>query len=169
MEARAEPTPTTDMPAYPSMGTLASKALAESAGDYDAATALLAEWLDDDGGLKDNALQVAARSLVHKAAHTKRRTVATSYTSAPSSGSNKSGIKAMARRNWYDWLLPGGKRLGDATRDDLRVAAQFWYEQAEANRRNGQFMDRLAQLVSDKGTVAASLTQDQIEEVATDV
>lgn len=155
----------------PSLNSLAEQALEETGGDWERAAEILRIRLDDDGPLKDAALATAARHLIRQSASKMRGRMRRNPEGAQAgqgeTGGNRAGLAAMSRRTWYDWPLPGGKRLGEAVRPDLQAAASYWYTQAEANRRSGAFVERVAGLLEDDGTpVGSALTEAQIEAAA---
>lgn len=53
-------------------------------------------------------------------------------------GDNTSGVSAVSERNWYEYPLPGGKRLGDATVADLAEAVNFYEESARSYQREAE-------------------------------
>lgn len=77
-----------------------------------------------------------------------------------------SRVELLARTNGFtilDMRLPSGKRLGDATADDLRAAVALYQQQSAAMRDKAVFFAAIAARVAAGKTVAQCLRATEIE------
>lgn len=135
---------------------LATEALEECDGDRDQAVAVLWRWLEGDAALYErlirpmveDALYSAVRA-VDKSTRTALRSIAAEPLRLPVGPALRppnpdrgiAGIVASVERTMHDYPLPGGKRLGDATADDLLGAARHYRTQERANAREARFYE----------------------------
>lgn len=77
-------------------------------------------------------------------------------------------VSALSRVNavsLLDMRLPSGKRLGDATRDEVEDAAQDYTARAKFNSDKAGFFTAVARKMKPKQTVAAAWTAAELEEI----
>ena len=76
-------------------------------------------------------------------------------------------VAALAEGNaamLMDFPLPGGKRLGEATADEVRTAAEFYSKQAGNMAHKARWLSMIAARVKDK-TVKDALTEKKLREL----
>lgn len=86
--------------------------------------------------------------------------------SRPAAPDNR--VAALSRANavsLYDMRLPSGKRLGDATRDDVAAASADYASRAQWNADKARFFNAVARRMGNTGTVSSALTAAQLEEI----
>lgn len=59
------------------------------------------------------------------------------------SGAFEKAAAQIAKEHWYQFPLPGGTLLGEATKDDLIAAHDLWQAMAEANARRAAWVSKL--------------------------
>lgn len=77
-------------------------------------------------------------------------------------------VEALARSNavsLLDMQLPSGKRLGDATRDEVLAAADDYTKRADWNASKARFLSRVAEKLKGKRTVKAVWNAAELEEL----
>lgn len=80
----------------------------------------------------------------------------------------QSRVKALLHVNMlsiYDYPLPGGKKLGDATIDDLKVAKDFHNKSRRAHGNSARWYGRIARMLAESpaSTVRERLTEEEVE------
>lgn len=85
---------------------------------------------------------------------------------SPFGGNDKTGIIAMAQSNARDLMnfeLWGGKRLGDATGQEVRQSANNFYAQSFNMSMKGRWLALVAQKVPEDKIVGKTLTSEDLE------
>lgn len=126
--------------------------------------ALLAE-LKKPSALRTEALEWAAKQLVLNYEHRQRRKIERrSEEYAPPPASNMSNATALAQAGWMKWVVPNlMKPLGQATKPELRAAAEKCRHHASGTLRSARFVDLVAdQLPTDKKKVKQQLSDAEL-------
>jgi hypothetical protein len=74
-------------------------------------------------------------------------------------------VKALAQSNLMSFPLPGGLRLGDATREDVVKAREFYASQADSMAHKARWLELVAQSLTGRKTVAKALTETRLQEL----
>lgn len=128
--------------------TLAKYSLEEAGGDFDKARELLAGRITQDQ--MPSILKIAITSLMREAASEQRREIfdrgmhgvarrETKTYQIPSGPSDRM-TSIIRQRGFYDFLLPGGGKLGDASFDDIRSAIALYDSQRTGLSRRINFL-----------------------------
>lgn len=156
-------------------GAVASDCLEQSNGDPKKASQLMRERLDSSDNLRDAVTRPLidgaiwtlitkamrqTRSNYFKQTNNERQGLAVVRT-----GGTK-GIEAVSARNWYDYPLAGGLKLGDATKNDVNEQITIHLREVETNRQRAEFFKRIVDRIPDGKKVREVLTNDQIQEMA---
>lgn len=73
-------------------------------------------------------------------------------------------VLALARSNLFGFVLPGGKRLGDALRPEVRTAAGFYTKQSVDMGHKGKWLSAVADAMkSDTARVSSALSEAQLD------
>lgn len=148
-----------------SISELARQALEHANGDVAEAARYLEQqakrqtsvWLTITESLISSACYDAVRAVCRK----ERRAIWT----APNYDQGGNGGRVVAHaKSLMDLCLPGGKRLADATKDDLLKARDFYYKQADTMRQFGCFLEVLSEKVK-RSTVSDKLTEDELQKI----
>lgn len=84
----------------------------------------------------------------------------------PSAPDNR--VEALARTNavsLLDMQLPSGKRLGDATRDEVIAAADDYKARADWNAAKARFLSKVSEKMKGKRPVKSVWTAAELEEL----
>lgn len=156
--------PPSDAP--PSLRLLAREALSEADGDWSDAAARLRARIERDPALRDALLATlidgATWALIRGAAH-ETRSAYTRPASEASTANAQDRIRHLARVSLYEWPLPGGQKLGDASREELTGAADFYAQLAERNGARGSWLRAIAEKVRGEKVVRDCVTEKQLE------
>lgn len=140
----------------------AQDAMTQADGDVLEATAALEEMARDDMSvwqvLTENLLKSACYDACRGICRSERRVIW--HTTGSDKGGNGERVKSHAA-TLMDFPLPGGKRLRDATKDDLIEAAGFYDRQAAQMASVAEWLTGIARKVRGK-TVGESMTEDQL-------
>lgn len=74
-------------------------------------------------------------------------------------------VVQLAAGNLLMFPLPGGKKLGEATRSDISAAAEFYSKQAGDMGHKARWLQLIAQSVPDNKTVNEVLTDKRLREL----
>lgn len=131
--------------------------------DVATATEKLEKWARKDKALYDYLtdpyLSQACYNAIRGLCRSERRLI---YT-APNYTKGGNGHRVEIHgRSLLDFPLPGGKRLRDATRQDLLEAADFYRKQAADMASKAAWLEKISERVGKK-TVGEKLTSEQLE------
>ena len=153
----------------------AKRALDEADGDWQKAAAIFRGWLDDDPDLKaallEQFLEKGIWLAIRHVSNSKRRWLNRGEQDQPKSDDNgTSGLEAMAATNaakYFDYPLVGGKRLGDATIEDLEIERDMHRQFAVSNDIKAQRFDLIISAMKKKRshrekTAEELITLDQL-------
>lgn len=150
----------------------AREALEMAEGDWERALEILLDHTNRNEELKQRAVVKGCwESIKQQAAQIRTSYFREAKEEEPSGERDSrvtgSALRDLARRSWYDYQLPGGMRLGSATRDDLDAASHRYMKLAQTNEQRHNFVERVKSLLGDKeGTVEDHVSEEAIEEVA---
>lgn len=154
----------------PSIREAAASALAANRGDVKKATDALTERaLSEESFLRTNladAVRTACYNAVAGCIRADRRVVWA--TPQPTTQERAAQVRALAAgtvASLYDFPLPGGKPLRDATRADVAQAAQFYGDQARDMAWKSRWLGLVAQSLPEGKKVSEVLTQERLEEL----
>lgn len=149
-------------------------ALATADGEVRRATDLLYERAMTDQAFLDHhfreAIRTACYAAVSGCVRQERRAVFAMP--QPTSPERRAQINALASgsiRSLMDFPLPGGKRLGDATRGEVSEAADAYGKQARDMAWKSRWLGHIAQSLPDGKRVADVLTDERLEELRAEV
>lgn len=158
----------------PTLRSHAAAALAAAGGNVSAATAALAERaMNDKAFLRayySEVIQTACYEAVASCVRQERRAVWT--TPQPSTTERRAQVTALAAgtvSTLHDFPLPGGKRLGEATREEVAQAAEFFGRQARDMAWKSRWLEHVAQSVPAGKRVADVISAERLEELRQEV
>jgi len=167
MSTTAETLPFPDPPQFTSISAVADWAMDVADGDWQQTDAIIKDLLENDAEIKsallDPLISKATWAAVRAAGHRRRRKLLHDEPPMAEGEDSTTGIKLVSARNWYDFPLPGGKKLGDATHDDLVFAAEFHNLQAVSNASRSRWFTRMADQMPEDSLVRDVLSLEQIE------
>jgi hypothetical protein len=142
---------------------LAARELAANTGDVAGAAKAMetkaranpALWM----ALTDSLLPQACYDAIRAQCRKERRTIWTAPNYTPGGNGGRVVKHALGL---LDFPLPGGKRLRDATADEVRAAAQFYHAQAATMARQGRWLDLVAAQVAPNCTVGQVLDETKL-------
>jgi hypothetical protein len=147
----------------PDLHEIAREYLLDAGGDVASATRRLIRRLDDDAELRaaiaTAAVEYYAASIVEDEMRAERRAV---WAEAGRTNRPKTSVTALAngiRRSLLDFPLAGGKRLRDATRDEVIEQAQLYAAQARDMGFKARWLELIGARVDDGRTVGECLTE----------
>lgn len=147
---------------------IAQEMMLEADGDVLEATAMLEELARQDvevwQAVTDGLLRTACYDACRSICRSERRTIW--HTSGYDAGGNGERIKSHSS-SLMEWPLPGGKRMRDATKQDLIDAAGFYAMQASQMAAVSDWLGRVASKVKSK-TVGETLTDKQLRTLRDD-
>ena len=152
---------------------IAEKQLLAAEGDRQKALPLVVEALKGEPKERKRIIDKALESASWDALGRVARSLRKQYFKTPIQPQEPEGqleeFQRIAYHNWYSCPLPNGMLLGNATKDDLIAARGMWTQQADSNRQRSEWAGRLAERLTGKKTVRASLTEEQLEALAGEV
>lgn len=140
----------------------ARAALDDAGGDVRQATALMVERIKKDAAafeaLTEPLIKEACYSQITMACRRERRAIWT----APNydQGGNGARVINLAHGNLLAFPLPGGKRLGQATKEDVAKAATFFDAQAEDMARKARWLLAIGDALAD-GQIVLDVFDDE--------
>lgn len=152
----------------PSLRTRTIAQALAAAEDGAGQRAALREMMEADEAvyraIMDPWLEKAVASAIADAIGQKRRSERAYLWHRPAQADAR--VQLLAQTNGYtilDMRLPSGKRLGDATGDDLAAAVELYRGQSKAAQEKAVFFAAIAARVKPGLTVAASMSAVEIE------
>jgi len=141
---------------------LAQQVMEDSDGDVLAATERLEKMARKDveiwQALTDGLLRTACYDACRAVCRADRRQIW--YSPGYDAGGNGDRVKTHSA-SLMDWPLPGGKKLRDATREDLIEASDFYLRQAAQMRGVADFLFAISERVKRK-TVGNTLSESDL-------
>ena len=149
----------------------AKSALEAANGDVKAATAVLEKQVRGDRALRDTLtdplISNACYDAIRRQCHVERRQVwappAEKLVATGVTGAHR--VVKLAAGNLLTFPLPGGKKLGEATRDDVAEAASFYKSQSEDMGHKARWLQLIGQSIPADKTVADVLTDKRLREL----
>ena len=148
----------------PTASDLAQRAMAQAGDDVGEAARILEQWARKNTrvwkAVTEDFLAQGCYSVVRGVCRQERRAI------WHSPGYDKGGAGSRVRnhaRSILDLPLPGGKRLRDATRDDLHQASEFYSRQARQMAVMEEFLASVAAKIKGRKTVGDVLSEKQLE------
>ncbi len=152
----------------------AAAALAEAGGNVlEATAALTARAMSDQDFLAEH-FEAVVRSACYQAvaACIRQQRRAVWSTIQPTSEERRAQVAALAAGVAYtlhDFPLPGGKRLGDATREEVVAAAELFGRQARDMAWKSRWLAHVAQSLPPGRKVSEVLSAERLEELRQEV
>lgn len=139
------------------------QSIIDHASDVADASRKLEEAARSDRELRDYLTEPYLKQACYNAVRSHYRVERREIWTAPNytKGGNGQRVEQHAR-TLLDFPLPNGKRLRDATREDLLSAAEFYRRQSEDMAQKAHWLERIAEKTGRK-KVGAALTVKQIE------
>lgn len=161
---------TTEQETEVSISDIAASALKRAKNDVQKATDIMQKEVMGHPGmyraLMDPLVRAACYDAIGKCIRADRRQVwtAPNYTAS----GNGSRVHELSRGNLLMFSLPGGKRLGDANRDEVNAAAQFYNSQAVDMSQKANWLAKIAERVGNK-IVSKVFTDEQLRKLQEEV
>lgn len=151
---------------------VARKALEDAGGNVDKATEMFEAAVRQSRALRDQLTEPliaeACRAAVRKEVREERRTVWVVPTAKPAQVDVKAQadrVVQLAAGTLAMFPLPGGKRLGEATREEISTAAEFYGRQAADMGAKARWLRLIAQSVPDGKKVGDVLSDARLREL----
>lgn len=148
----------------PSIAELAAAALEACDGDVQAAARKLEADARADMTnwrvLTDHLLGQASWDAIRRAVRVTRSKVWTAPAPTTTPESQAERVTALAAGNLLMFPLPGGKRLGEATRDEVQAAAHFYEQQADDMAHKARWLQAIAAKVKNAKKKVAEVLDD---------
>lgn len=148
--------------------------LSKAGGDVSTATAVLAARAMNDAAFLreyfEEVIKTASYEAVASCVRQERRAVWT--TPQPTTKERRAQVVALAAgtvRTLHDFPLLGGLRLGDATREEVAEAAEFFGKQARDMAWKSRWLEHVAQSVPPGVKVAEVISAERLEELRQEV
>lgn len=153
-------------PALSPVSQAAVEALVGADGDVKAATAVLLKKVRQSRQLRDALTEPLLEQACYNAITAQCRRQRRQIWTPPNyeAGGNGDRVIALAR-SLLDFPLPGGRRLGEATRDEVVDAARFYAAQADDMTHKARWLARVAEALSDAQCVADALDEARLAEL----
>jgi hypothetical protein len=146
---------------------VARKCLKAADGDWGEAKKLFMEEINSDLHLRDELFAPMIDRAVHDAIRQACRKIRSEFKHRPYTG-DVSGLVAMAHQHAQDWLgypLVGGKKLGDASHNDLIEEASRHDSFARENAVMALMFKRIAGMMDGAARVRDVLSNEAIAEI----
>lgn len=113
--------------------------------------------------LTDPLLATACYTVITSLCRQERRKIWT----MPTYTVNEQGkrVAALAEGNIMSWPLPGGKRLGEATREDIWFASDFYEKQGKDMLHKSRWLTLVGQSLPDNTIVKDVLSEERLLEL----
>ena len=147
---------------------IARDCLLDAGGDWQEAAKSMEKTINTDAELKAALLEPMLAKVIWAAIRQAARETRATFWVHGSGTDNVTGITEMANRTLLDFPLPGGKRLGDATAEDVEKARGFYHAQAAGNARAARFLAAVKVAMGDSEKVSDALTHDRLETLQKD-
>lgn len=152
--------------------TEARRAYEDAGEDIKAATDLFEQRVRDDAALRDALTDPLIRGACYSAVtmvirlDRKRVWTAPVYSGANGETNNQAGrVEALAQSNLMMFPLPGGKRLADATREEIAEASNYYLDRAKDARHKGAWLALIADRLPDGKAVRDAMTEKELQEM----
>lgn len=151
---------------------LAAQILEQAGGDRSRATQLMVDRLRDDPEVGqtiiDRALKIAAAQAIAHVLAYRRTRILTQSPHERSLVTQKASDRAVAfaSARLAEFPLPSGKRLGDATRDDLQIAVTTFQRGIATLGRRANWLLLIAQKMPPLKTVGEVFSEQDLERTA---
>lgn len=143
---------------------IAEAALEKADGEAIAAAAIMEQKIRADPkkyhALMDPLVASACFTAVSQVIHANREKVWTARNYK--AGGNGHRVHALAAGNLLLFPLPGGKALGEATREEVSEAAVFYGKQAADMSLKSRWLARIAEKLAEDAIVAEVFTADAL-------
>jgi hypothetical protein len=160
-----------------SLGALAAEALAMTQGDRGQASDYLVERLRNDpmigSQIIDRALRIAANQAVAQVLAYRRSRILSTHAQDRQGTEDRALVRQqndrvviLASSRLSEFPLPSGKRLSDATRDDLEAAAQTMQRGVIAVAQRANWLLSIARRMPDDAVVSDIFTEADLEQTA---
>lgn len=150
----------------------AAKAAFDAAnGDVQIATKAFEQTVRGNRDLRDQLLDplvsTACYDAIRRVCHQERRQVwkAPVHQPAVYRGSDAARVVQLAAGNLLMFPLPGGKKLGEASRQEISDAAGFYAQQAGDMAHKARWLQLIAQSVPADKTVGDVMTDERLREL----
>lgn len=149
------------------IGEYARMALQKTQHNASAATKLLESWAQNDPNLKDALITPLIRGACYDAIRAvfrvdRKRIWTTVDHSTDSPGSSSRRVEHLASSNLMMFPLPGGKRLKDATREDLLFASDFYTKQGRDMLTKARWLTLVSQHMTGKKRVSDVMDEKKL-------
>lgn len=137
---------------------------------WEDAAKLMRHRVEHDAALWEELIEPIIRSAiwgaVRMSSSNDRRAILRRVAHQPSN----EGLEAVAERMLLDWPLRRGKRLADATADDLDVEIQFYGQLARTNQRMAVFFERVRKRIRNgRDTVAKVWSEEKLQALMAEI
>jgi len=144
--------------------------LAKAKGDVAKATRAMTEKVREDAALfrvlMDPLVEQAVYDAIRAVCRADRRRIWNAPTvHADDPATRVRALSSGTAATLLNMPLPGGKRLGLATRAEVSEAAEFYLRQASNMSAKGQWLRLIAQAVPDGVTVKSVITEARLNEL----
>lgn len=148
----------------------AKTAFEQAKGDVTKACALLRKWINRESNLYEMLVEpLIDRAIENQINHLVRERRRCFNNAAQSNErNNTSGLLSMASsnvRDWFDYPLAGGKKLGDATKADLLRETNYYDKSAKTQAHIARWLKRLSKKLSATDNVRDIFNSDSIEKL----
>lgn len=158
---------------------VARRAFADASGDVDEAVGMFERAIRQSQRLRDalteplitSACREAINALVRKNRHsawTGAEPRAPVRSAPPTAEAQASRVVQLASGTLLMFPLPGGKRLSEATREDVTEAATFYGRQAADMGVKARWLRLIAQSLPADKTVGEAITDKRLRELQTE-
>lgn len=156
-----------------SVATCARLALAESKGDPGKATEKLVARVRKDKALREAILDPLVEYACNQAVMREVRVNRGNVWVPPSPERlarmpDAERVRALANGTLLMFPLPGGKRLGEATREEVAEAARFYERQAGDMAHKARWLQLVAQSIPDGKTAGKVLSDERLRDLQTE-
>ena len=141
----------------------AAECLVQAKGDEEKARWLLKAKIMNEPPLRAEIIEPYLNQVVDDLIRGCRSTMRQVLASPNARGSY--GLKELVK-NWFDWPLRSGIRLGDATKEDLKQESAFYEVLAATHSRRCSFFKRLASNVAGNKKLSEVMTVDRVAKIA---
>lgn len=147
----------------------AAEALRTAKGDVHKASTVLEKRVRKEPDLREALTEPLIASAcfdaVRAVCRKQRRIVWSPPTSPASASAGQDRVVHLAAGTLMMFPLPGGKRLGDATREDVAAAGQFYAAQSADMAHKARWLQLVAQSLPDKKKVRDVLSDERLRDL----
>ncbi len=149
---------------------LAAEAYQEAGEDPELAESILLHRLRDDPALMVSILDNVIHTAIRMHMLYLRHRIKAQGNGGTEPRAAKDAELAAAKKKitkWYRMPLPGGKKLGDAIKSDLKEAAQMHRKQARGHNKSARLYERITIVLPNESSVVSSvLSEEEIDKIA---